>query len=913
VSNPLTASQTLELAAELAKAAARCSALENEIVRKHRRKTDLLAQQQRLATESAAIKLAEDTELARLAGEQARADAQSGFERRNAHILEAWKRSQTQALQRIESREDIRKYKLQTETMQAARVRKEGLAAAEKSCVDFKTDLEVETQSVMALEQAARHAFQGYGRFVKLLTHGAAPEPPASLDECHIIDLLRGTRAQAQTELAAFQRFVAPQVFRLTPVFVALLLAAFPALFLLRAMKLVSGGYGPAGAFVAALFAVGLGLYFWGRSRCQEPAESLARKVLDARKMCDACLARSEARHAREIQRIEAEHTAKNQWITDQWGRALDDSEQSAPVAQARVDKKNERAIATASRLFQKSLQRLESDHARTVARLQSESESKLREVLRICGEKEAVAQAEFDRQWSLVNAQWRAAIDPIFAKLRQSGALEPAAVEWTTAIVDAWRPPAQFEPFASFGRLTVNPAEFDGAPAADSRLALPVPAPLSLPLVLTFPEQGSLLIETRDEQTEAAAQILNSVILRLLAKAPPGRLNFTIFDPVALGQNFAGVMHLADYEERLINSRIWTQPRQIDEKLAELNEHMEKVIQMYLRNEYATIAEYNEQAGNIAEKYHFVVVANFPAGFSETAIQRLLSIAASGARCGVFTLIHWDQRLPMPQDFVPDELRQNSVCLARAESGFELANWRASGLRLRLDPPPPDELATAFLQKVGQLSKNSTRVEVPFETVAPGDAEVWTGDTTELLRVPIGRSGATKLQYLEIGSGTRQHALIAGKTGSGKSTLFHIIVTNLALWCDPEQVEFYLVDFKKGVEFKCYANRRLPHAKVVAIESDRAFGLSVLQRVDEELRRRGDLFRQLGVQDVPGYKKAGGKEKGGFCFIATATGVAVMGTGANLGHISSVTITSQGSPAYIEGTTPKVAARPYP
>jgi DNA segregation ATPase FtsK/SpoIIIE-like protein len=80
-------------------------------------------------------------------------------------------------------------------------------------------------------------------------------------------------------------------------------------------------------------------------------------------------------------------------------------------------------------------------------------------------------------------------------------------------------------------------------------------------------------------------------------------------------------------------------------------------------------------------------------------------------------------------------------------------------------------------------------------------------------------------------------------------------------LWCSPEQVEFYLVDFKKGVEFKCYAARRLPHARVVAIESDREFGLSVLQRVDDELKRRGDMFRQLGVQDIAGYKKAGGTE----------------------------------------------------
>src|SRR6185369_1046520 len=133
--------------------------------------------------------------------------------------------------------------------------------------------------------------------------------------------------------------------------------------------------------------------------------------------------------------------------------------------------------------------------------------------------------------------------------------------------------------------------------------------------------------------------------------------------------------------------------------------------------------------------------------------------------------------------------------------------------------------------------------------------------ETTSELKVAIGRTGATKHQYLAIGKGTRQHALFAGKTGSGKSTLFHVIITNLALSCSPEQVEFYLIDFKKGVEFKCYAEKRLPHARVVAIESDREFALSVLQRVDDELKRRGDIFRKLGVQDVAGYKRAGGKE----------------------------------------------------
>jgi S-DNA-T family DNA segregation ATPase FtsK/SpoIIIE len=149
--------------------------------------------------------------------------------------------------------------------------------------------------------------------------------------------------------------------------------------------------------------------------------------------------------------------------------------------------------------------------------------------------------------------------------------------------------------------------------------------------------------------------------------------------------------------------------------------------------------------------------------------------------------------------------------------------------------------------------------VQVPFSVVAP--KEMWSESTTNELRIAVGRTGATKLQYLAIGKGTKQHALLAGKTGSGKSTLLHIIITNLALTCSPDEVEFYLIDFKKGVEFKCYADAKLPHAKVIAIESDREFALSVLQRIDEELRRRGEMYRKLGVQDLAGYKKAGGTE----------------------------------------------------
>jgi energy-coupling factor transporter ATP-binding protein EcfA2 len=107
----------------------------------------------------------------------------------------------------------------------------------------------------------------------------------------------------------------------------------------------------------------------------------------------------------------------------------------------------------------------------------------------------------------------------------------------------------------------------------------------------------------------------------------------------------------------------------------------------------------------------------------------------------------------------------------------------------------------------------------------------------------------------MRLGKGTSQHVLISGKTGSGKSTLLHAMITSLSIQYSPDEVHFYLIDFKKGVEFKAYAARTLPHARVIAIESEREFGMSVLQRLDYELKRRGDLFRAQGVQDLKAFR----------------------------------------------------------
>ena len=209
-----------------------------------------------------------------------------------------------------------------------------------------------------------------------------------------------------------------------------------------------------------------------------------------------------------------------------------------------------------------------------------------------------------------------------------------------------------------------------------------------------------------------------------MLTSLPPGQVRFTIVDPIGIGRNFGAFMHLADFDAALVNHQVWTDARQIDERLADLATHMETVTQKYLRNEYATIEEYNAVADEVAEPYRVLVVADFPTKFDEKSAARLAAIAAGGVPCGVLTLVAVDLSKPLPSPFQLDELRPYCAHLswdaARARLAWDDPDF--GRYPLALDPPPAAEFATRQIQKVGAAAKDAKRVEVPFEFIAPSD-----------------------------------------------------------------------------------------------------------------------------------------------------------------------------------------------
>ncbi len=381
-----------------------------------------------------------------------------------------------------------------------------------------------------------------------------------------------------------------------------------------------------------------------------------------------------------------------------------------------------------------------------------------------------------------------------------------------------------------------------------------------SLPVALPYPAAANLVVHAGLERRAAAIDVLAGAVLRSLLSTPPGRLKLTLIDPVGLGQSFAPLLALVDQGEAVMPGGLATDEERIERALDDLCAHLEAVIRSRLRGKYETIADYNRDAGDLQEPIRLVAVADFPAGFGERASERLGVLLRTGARCGVHVLVHHDARQRLSPTLDATLAQYATLVLRDVDGHLAVEQPGLHGWRFTPDPLPPPTTAARLVAAAGIAAVKASKVEVDFTVVAPTAAEVWSLSTAERLRLPVGVRGAGQLQYLELGRGTTQHVLIGGRTGSGKSTLLHVMVTSAALWFHPRELEVHLIDFKKGVEFQAYAATKLPHARVVAVESDREFGLSVLRRLDGELTRRGDLFRTVGAQDLAAHRRAGGE-----------------------------------------------------
>lgn len=370
-----------------------------------------------------------------------------------------------------------------------------------------------------------------------------------------------------------------------------------------------------------------------------------------------------------------------------------------------------------------------------------------------------------------------------------------------------------------------------------------------SIPIV--FPYIGTdktLVIQNNGSEgvIETGNRIITEMIMRLSAWMPYST-KFSLLDPEGLGQAFP-------YQSKMLNVRPGGSS-DVNRTLDAILEDMGRIQSSVLSTEAKTLLELDDELRS-GEPFEFVIAANFPHGYDRRACETLQKIANIGSTTGRYVILQYDSSAQLPHGIdikgfkhffnVWTHAKENTI----ADSEDAKIYWS----------PFENENIDGLLNAIARNKPEEQKLEFSHLADITNPDSWWKEDATNEIRTAVGGAGGRKAD-LEVWFGNYQsqtcsHGMLGAATGAGKSNLYHVIIMTLAMRYSPDELQFYLIDGKQGVEFQNYP--ALPHARVVCLHSSPSMARSVLSELVDEMERRNTLFKRYNVEDITEYKKEG-------------------------------------------------------
>lgn len=396
----------------------------------------------------------------------------------------------------------------------------------------------------------------------------------------------------------------------------------------------------------------------------------------------------------------------------------------------------------------------------------------------------------------------------------------------------------------------------------------------LRIPWGIELDQPIQLCIEYPSARAEDARNILQALLYQMLRSMPKYYAEFHFIDAVTSCDDIKEFLQLQQVRKQdieILNRKITGGRYQLAKSYLN-NDDISAAMEEFkhwgasIVNEkaaYSTLTDYNNDRGNETWiPYQILVVHNLQQGFSDNDIKQLQYLIENGNNLGVSVIIlnnierwkadSYSKKTGLQSCFSPEAMRcLTKICLNAAN--IQLQTRSANTL---FEPWRVDSVPAEFIQQVIVALVNEKKLNNRFEAFFHVDNPFGQMDSTNGLHIPFAITSRGKIMEYFLGQKMNAHGLICGGTGSGKSSLLHMLISSIVMNYSPDDIELWLADYKI-TEFSTYKSNTPPHIGFIGLSKTADFSYAFLDKILAEMNRRQNLITEADEQ----YKMQGRKD----------------------------------------------------
>lgn len=392
-------------------------------------------------------------------------------------------------------------------------------------------------------------------------------------------------------------------------------------------------------------------------------------------------------------------------------------------------------------------------------------------------------------------------------------------------------------------------------------------------PIILDMRNSGNVIINasTIDENNESLYRVVCGLTMKYLEEFPIGALKVHFID---VNQHiwFNKFTNAFLREDNPICKQLVTNDSKIYSRIENINNNDCESIMRKIIGEIQDL--FDLYSVDKTHAFHLFVIRS---GFSEIVDNgnieslRLLKnlMGERGTKCGIRFIIVNDykesERTDTKKKQLLDEILDKGITFEFNEEHILLNNSVIDVSYIA------ENDAGFFIEQqctnMAKVLANKQGDKILYEDIGFGTLTV-KDKYSSVLSIPVGKFG-TKTLEIPFNCGDEKHGpansgyIAIGRTSSGKSSFFHSLVINGCMKYSPDDLQFWLLDFKNGGASSNYENANVPHIKLLSKNNkvDDAYCLFNLLKFEMDrrgamLNKAGQAFRGTNFQDLHEYNE---------------------------------------------------------